>query len=150
MNRVAFALTLLCLATFLPLVSGHDAEPTKLEKLMRLKLKHAQTVLEGIAVKDFKKIQKSADELLFLTREVEWKVMKTPDYENHSNEFRRNVQDLLKNAKDENLDGCTLAYMDMTLSCVKCHKHVREVRMGMLPRGEGQRPFPTDVPAPGR
>ncbi len=140
MNRAAFAITLLLLVTALPLVSGHDAEPKKVEQIMRLKLKHAQTVLEGLATKDFKKIQKSADELLFLTREAEWKVLHTPDYENHSNEFRRNVQDLLKNAKDENLDGCALAYMDLTLSCVKCHKHVREVRMGMLPRGGVQRP----------
>jgi len=142
MNRTAFALTLFVLAAALPWVSGHDAEPTKVEKIMRLKLKHAQTVLEGLATKDFKKMQKSADELLFLTREAEWKVLHTPDYENHSNEFRRNVQDLLKNAKDENLDGCALAYMDMTLSCVKCHKHVREVRMGMLPRGGVERRLP--------
>jgi hypothetical protein len=133
MKRVSYALTLLLLLAAIPLVNGHGAEPKKVSEIMQQKLKHAQKVLEGITMKDFKKISKSADELLFLTKEEEWKVLRTPDYENYSNEFRRNVQGLMKNAKDENLDGCALSYVELTLTCVKCHKHVREVRMGRLP-----------------
>jgi hypothetical protein len=124
---------LLVLLAAIPLVSGHGAEPKKVDEIMRLKLKHTQTVLEGLAMKDFRKIGKNADELLFLTKEEEWKVLRTADYENYSNEFRRNVEGLIKNAKDENLDACALCYVEMTLACVKCHKHVREVRMGRLP-----------------
>ena len=135
MKRASYALTLLLLLAAIPLVSGHGAEPNKVSKIMQQKLKHSQTVLEGLALKDFKKIRKSADELLFLTKEEEWKVLRTVDYENCSNEFRRNVQGLMKNAKDENLDACALSYVELTLTCVKCHKHVREVRMGRLPRG---------------
>jgi len=56
-----------------------------------------------------------------------------PDYENYSNEFRRNVQGLMKNTKDENLDGCALSYVKLALTCVKCHKYVRELRMDRLP-----------------
>jgi hypothetical protein len=133
MNRASYALTVLLLLAAMPLVSGHGAEPKKVSEIMQKKLKHSQTVLEGLAIKDFKKISKSADELFFLTKEEEWKVLRTVDYENYSNEFRRNVQALMKNAKDENLDGCALSYVDMTLTCVKYHKHVREVRMGRLP-----------------
>jgi hypothetical protein len=133
MKRASYALTVLLLLAAMPLVSGHSAEPKKVSEIMQQKLKHSQTVLEGLAMKDFKKISKSADELLFLTKEEEWKVLRTVDYENYSNEFRRNVQGLKKNAKDENLDGCALSYVDMTLTRVKCHKHVREVRMGRLP-----------------
>jgi hypothetical protein len=133
MKRLSYALMLLLLLAAIPLVSGHGAEPKKVSEIMQLKLKQAQKVLEGIAMKDFKTISKSADELLFLTKEEEWKAIHTPDYENFSNEFRRNLQELMKNAKDENIDGCALSYVDMTLTCVKCHKHVREVRMGRLP-----------------
>ena len=133
MKRASYVLTVLILLAGIPVLSGHGAEPKKVSEIMQQKLKHAQKVLEGIAVKDFKKIGKSADELLFLTREEEWKVLHTADYENHSNEFRRNVQGLMKNAKDENLDACALSYVEMTLTCVKCHKHVREVQMGRLP-----------------
>jgi hypothetical protein len=133
MKRTSFVFTLLFLLAGVPLLSGHGTEPKKVSEIMQLKLKHAQKMLEGITMKDFKKINKSADELLFLMQEAEWKVLRTPDYENYSNEFRRNVQSLMKNAKDENLDACALSYVELTLTCVKCHKHVREVRMGRLP-----------------
>lgn len=133
MKRASYVLTLLLLFAAIPLVSGHGAEPKKVAEIMRKKLKHSQTVLEGLAMKDFKKISKSADELLFLTNEEEWNVLRTVNYENYSNEFRRNLQGLMKSAKDKNLDGCALSYVDMTLTCVKCHKYVREVRMGRLP-----------------
>ena len=134
MKRASYVLTLLFLVAALPLMSGHGAEQKK-ASIMQKKLQQAQKVLEGLALKDFKKIGKSADELLFLCKEEEWKVLSTPEYENYSNEFRRNTQALIKNAKDENIDSCALSYVQLTLTCVNCHKHVREVRMGRLPRG---------------
>jgi hypothetical protein len=140
MKRASYVLTVLTLLAGIPVLSGHGAEPRKVSEIMREKLKHAQKVLEGVTLQDFKKIGKSADELLLLTKEEEWKVFRTPDYENHSNEFRRNVQGLIKSARGENLDGSALAYVEMTLTCVKCHKYVREVRMGRLtpPPGDSE------------
>ena len=41
--------------------------------------------------------------------------------------IRRIAEKLEKSAKDKRLDGATLAYVDMTLSCVECHKYVRNV-----------------------
>ena len=35
------------------------------------------------------------------------------------------AETLAAKAKDKNLDGATLAYLDMTLSCVACHNHFR-------------------------
>ncbi len=35
--------------------------------------------------------------------------------------------------KAKNLDGVALSYGDMTLVCVKCHRHVREQRAGTNP-----------------
>ncbi len=139
MKRASYVLTLLFLLIALPLMSGHGAEQKK-STIMQMKLQQAQKVLEGLALKDFKKISKSAEELLLLSKEEEWKVLSTPEYERYSNEFRRNAQDLIKNAKEENLDACAFSYVEMTLSCVNCHKHVREVRMGQLPRGGVGRP----------
>jgi hypothetical protein len=34
----------------------------------------------------------------------------------------------VKKAKDKNIDGVALAYVDVTLSCVRCHEYVREHR----------------------
>src|SRR6516165_1501127 len=107
---------IVALLVALPIIGGRGEEPQKKEKetpkaaeLMRKKLKHSQLILEGVALGDFKKISENADELI-------------------SNQFRDNAGDLIKKAKDKNLDGAALAYVDLTLTCVKCHKYVREER----------------------
>ena len=106
---------------------GDDPDkPTKVTELMHEKLKYAQNVLEGIALNDFDKIADNADELMNVSKQAEWVVVKTPQYEMFSNQFRRSVESMAKNAKAKNLDGATLDYMDLTMTCVKCHKYVRE------------------------
>jgi hypothetical protein len=127
--RCSLVITLFC---SLLAVSGHgqetkkDKDRDKVSDLMQKKLKHSQKILEGVAVGDFKKIADSADELVLISRDAEWKVKKTPRYELFSNQFRDNAEDLIKKAKDKNLDGAALAYVDLTLTCVRCHKYVRE------------------------
>jgi hypothetical protein len=111
-------------------VGSREVEPKgKVPELMRRKLEGAQKVLEGVAVKDFSLIAKHAEDLLAISKEAEWKVLKTPSYEIYSNDFRRNAEALIANARNKNLDAAALSYVDLTLTCVKCHKHVREIRM---------------------
>jgi hypothetical protein len=111
-----------------------DAKPEdKLAGLMKKKLHQSQKVLEGIALNDFKLIEKSSEELMQISKATEWRVLKTVQYQLYSNQFRRVIQTLIKNAKDKNLDAAALTYVDLTLTCVNCHKHVREVRMTRLP-----------------
>jgi len=131
MNKMTIFFSL-ALLLGVPVLSGHGTEPKKAEPLMQRKLKHAQTVLEGLAINDFDKIGDSAQELLVISKLAEWKVVKTPRYANYSNEFQEIAEKLIKAAKEKNLDGATLAYLEMTSSCVKCHKHFREVRMVRL------------------
>ena len=110
------------------------AESPKTNTLMAAKLKNAQTLLEGLALDDFDKIQKSAEELMQISKAVEWTVFKTPEYEVQTNNFRRAVETIIAKAKAKNIDGATLAYVDMTISCVRCHQHCREVRnTGFIP-----------------
>jgi len=113
------------------LLTARAAEPRKDDRMKR-KLASSQKVLEGIAVGDFKLIDKHAEELLLIAKEAGWKVLKTPAYELYSNDFRRHAETLMKNAKDKNLDAAALTYVELTLTCVKCHKHVREVQMTSL------------------
>lgn len=113
---------------------GEDKEAKGIGALMEKKLEHAQKVLKGVAIKDFKLIRTNAEDLIDISKQVEWKVLKTSQYELHSNEFRRNAEELVKNAKDKNLDAAALSYVEMTLTCVRCHKYVREERMTLLDR----------------
>ena len=88
----------------------------------------SEDVLEGIARGDFKKVGGSAEKLIQLSKTAEWFVFKTPRFELHSNEFRRAAETIVDKAKQKNLDGVTLAYFDLTMSCVRCHQYVRDVR----------------------
>jgi hypothetical protein len=130
MRNVTFLLSALLL--FVGILNGHGADDKKLEQLMRKKLTHSQKVLEGIVLNDYDKIADNAQELILVSKAAEWRVLKTPQYEMHSNEFRRSAENVVQAAKNKNLDGATLAYMEMTMVCVRCHKHVREVRQARL------------------
>jgi len=46
---------------------------------------------------------------------------------------RRLRKEIAKKARAKNMDGVTLAYFDLTKSCVRCHEHLREVRDARLP-----------------
>jgi hypothetical protein len=140
MRKIAYLMAVLFLTVGFPSLSGYgdetnkrkDESPKKVGDLMRQKLENSQKVLEGLVVNDFKMIAKHADELIDLSKQVEWKVLKTPQYEIHSNQFRRSAEALIKDAKDKNLDAAALTYMELTLTCVRCHKYVREERMTRL------------------
>lgn len=117
----------------LPWMVSAQKQPGNLSRLMQEKLSSAKLMLEGIATADFKKISRSGETLIELSKTAEWFVYKTPRYEIHSNEFRNAAETVLQKAKDQNLDGVTLAYFELTMSCVKCHQYVREIRDARAP-----------------
>jgi hypothetical protein len=63
-----------------------------------------------------------------LSRKAEFQLMKTEEYGKQSEAFHRSAQEMLKAAKSKNLDGAALAYVQLTLNCVNCHKYVRDAR----------------------
>jgi hypothetical protein len=103
-------------------------EPNKTAELMQKKLKASQKVLEGVSKGDFDTIEKNADDLIEISKQAEFNAIDSADYALFSNQFRRISENLVKSAKDKNLDGAALGYVDLTLTCVKCHKYVRERR----------------------
>jgi hypothetical protein len=128
-------LAVLALGLFsLPAVAGDDdnAPPDKLSKYMRIKLVHSQKILEALALEDYEQLAKHAQDLKLLSQESNWNVLETEQYVQHSNDFRRRADAVMNAAKKKNLDGAALAYVELTLNCVQCHKYVRDVRMGKI------------------
>ena len=109
------------------------AQPPKKQTVMQRKLTHSQKLLEGLAVGDFNKLGAAADELLMCVKEASWRAANNPKFDTHSNSFVRNLEALQKAAKAKNIDAAALAYVDMTLTCVKCHQQVREEGIGTAP-----------------
>jgi hypothetical protein len=129
---VAVGAILACLLA--PLALSQKPDKPDVKDFMRGKLIHMQKVLEGVTTEDYDLIRKDANQLVLLSHATEWRVLATPEYQQHSAEFRRAAQAVVDAAKKKNLDGAALAYVDMTMKCVTCHKYVRSVRMASAPR----------------
>ena len=100
-----------------------------MRNFMRKKLDHSQRLLEAIALEDYTIITRESQKLSLLSKEAMWKVLETQDYVQHSKEFQRTADAILEAGRKKNLDGAALAYVDMTMKCVNCHKYVRGVRL---------------------
>ena len=125
-QKIAILVCTLLLSAF---VAREVYAQVRLQQLMIDKLHNAQKMLEGIATGKFDKIEKHAAELIRISKTAEWlAASKAPRYEMFSNDFQRAAEAIARKAKDKNIDGVTLAYFDLTMSCVRCHQYVREVR----------------------
>lgn len=133
MRRFVFVALLLPLLA-IPSSSQEKKKKREPDPLMVAKLKEAQTLLEGLALNDPAKVQRSAEELLRISKEAQFrKALNTAKYELHANSFQRSAEAVIEKAKAKNIDGATLAYLDMTMTCVRCHQHTREEGIGQLP-----------------
>src|SRR6476660_1464463 len=130
---------LICAALLLPLLAVPTSSQEKTSKrepdpLMAQKLKESQALLEGLALNDLAKVQASAEELLRISKAAQFrKKLATAKYEYHANNFQRAAEAAIEKAKAKNIDGATLAYLDLTLTCVRCHQHTREEGLGYVP-----------------
>jgi hypothetical protein len=122
----AAAVVFVCLSVLQ--IRSNAERPNEVSVFMKAKLTHSQKLIEGLAIEDYDLLAKNAQQLALLSQESTWKVLQTEDYLRYSNEFRHSVDALREAADDKSLDGATLAYVQMTMNCVKCHKYVRKVR----------------------
>ena len=114
------------------LFAGTDSNYTQTEKesgvkeAMRQKVAYSQQVLVGITLEDYGLIVNNAKKLVELSNKTNWYSRQVPEYELFLNEFRRNAQELMKAGEHKNLDAASVAYGQMTMSCVSCHKFIRK------------------------
>ncbi len=155
------ALALAVLALFLPALSGHGQEkkkgdpkkpdPQKVKELMHRKLVSSQKLLEALTTNNLPAAGKQAEELTRISKEAEWKVLKTERYEMWSDEFRRSADGIAKAARDRNLESAKLNYLGMVLVCFNCHAYTRD--QGVLhedPVARQGNPNPQDLPSVAR
>ena len=107
-----------------------DPAPDKAERKpdvwMQKKLKYSQQILAGIAAGDFDQIAKSGDTLKGMDKIESFIRARTPRYRVQLQLFQDANEEIMRQADAENLEGVTLAFNQLTISCVNCHKHLRE------------------------
>lgn len=102
------------------------ADPTGKQVLMRDKLTHAKDVLDGLSVEDYDKVARGAEFLRMISKAASWYVFDSEEYHRMSKDFQEQATDLERHAKAKNLDAATLDYVRISLTCVQCHKYMRE------------------------
>lgn len=100
---------------------------TALKLFMRKKLEASQKILEGLTVEDYDLIRDGAKQLKGISAATEFVVSRDQLYIQHADDFRRIVDRLEKMGKERRLDASALAYMDMTMSCIECHRFSRTI-----------------------
>jgi hypothetical protein len=78
-------------------------------------------------MEDFEKIATSAAALDALSGSAEWKPLPQGFYAADLRVFQEAANELQQKARTRNLDGSTLAYFQLTLSCIRCHEHLRSL-----------------------
>lgn len=140
MRRLLYAALILPLVV-VPSSSQERKKKREPDPLMTAKLKESQTMLEGLTLNDLAKVQASAEKLLEISKTAQMrKALNTPAYENNANHFQRAAELAIEKAKAKSIDGATLAYVEMTVTCVRCHQYAREQGIGRLapPAGIGE------------
>ncbi len=124
--RALFSVVLMVgLVAVVPVATGEDPAP-KPSVWMRTKVEHSQKVLSALATEDFEAITASATAMKNLSVLEKHVRAGTPGYRTQLQIFRYANDDLIRQAKKQNIEGSALAFHQLTLSCVNCHKALRD------------------------
>jgi len=132
-NLVAF-----CLAGLLWLVMGPaavgqeqktpEATENQPSVWMRKKLDFSRNILAGLASEDFDKVVANAQAMQGLSK-FEWFIRgNMPGYRTQLEVFQNANEEIIRQAQKDNVEGATLAFTQLTFSCVNCHKRLREAK----------------------
>jgi hypothetical protein len=122
MNNPVLALSFLVLAA---LPTGSQ---TPVESLMKAKAGYAHRLLDAVVLGELETVRDQAFRLKAVAETADWNVMDTPEYIRESEAFLRATDRLLQAAGSKNHEAVALAYVEITLSCVHCHRYVNASR----------------------
>ena len=134
-NRIKWSLAILLVVTVCATGTGlmwgaqddPKADQVARRDFMRVKMMYSSNILQGLTNRDFKLIQEGADEIIGITGGAKWLVVQSEEYQRHSNEMKMSAEKIRDAAKARNLEGATLRFFEMTIKCIDCHEHIREL-----------------------
>ena len=106
--------------------SQTEREATPSQQIMWKKLDLSHNVLDAIALDDFEALETYASDLVTLSLAGELNISGTETYRQKSREFREAAQALGRAARDRETEAAALAYVDLTLRCLSCHREMGE------------------------
>jgi hypothetical protein len=119
----------ICILALTAPALAQEAKPATSDEAsvwMRKKLEYSQNILAGIATADFDKIATNAESMRTLGKIEAFVRSRTPGYRKQLEMFDDANEEILRQAKRDNVEGAALAFTQLTISCVNCHKQLRE------------------------
>jgi hypothetical protein len=92
---------------------------------MQKKLEYSQNILAGIANADFDKVVANAQSMRNLSKVEGFVRAQAPGYRAQLHIFEESADEIIRQGKKDNVEGAALAFTQLTISCVNCHKHLR-------------------------
>jgi hypothetical protein len=102
-----------------------EAEPTRFSRWMDVKVEEAQKIFASLARADFKSIVASTEKLKAIGALEGFVRRGVPGYRTQLRSFEFAVAEIQLQAERENIEGVTMGFNQLTLSCVNCHKQLR-------------------------
>jgi hypothetical protein len=96
-----------------------------MQSFMRAKLGASTKILEGLALENLDLVKEGANELNRISSAEKWRRHDDVLYRQFSAEFRQTTSDLIDAAKGNLFDRAALKWIDATMSCIDCHRYVR-------------------------
>jgi hypothetical protein len=105
------------------------SQTVPLKQLMRQKLVQSEKLLEAVVTSNWAELARRSRTLEELTNEPAWMALKTPEYVRQSSAFMEAAHDLADAADRRDQEATPVAYLSLTLSCVRCHQYVARARI---------------------
>jgi hypothetical protein len=125
-------LTALLLATgFGPAAHGQSQEREDAESRtepsvwMKRKLEYSKGILAGLADGDYETIQENAEAMQSLSRFEAFVRGRSPEYRAQMQVFQDANREIIVQSKRRSVEGAALGFTQLTISCVNCHKSLR-------------------------
>jgi hypothetical protein len=135
MKHALYGLTgLVVLLGLLGLQMGR-AEPAADKKLdekaslwMTKKVEFAQRILAGLTKGDLAAAEEAARDMYAVGYLEKWDMAGLPAYRKQVKAFDAATKELISQAKAKDVDAAAKAYTQVVVSCVECHKVVRDAK----------------------
>ena len=93
---------------------------------MAQKIELSKKILESLTKEDFNALEADAKQLRTLGRIEGFVRRQDTTYSRYQQQFDSALLDVANQARNHNVEGATLAFNQLTTSCVVCHKRLRQ------------------------
>src|SRR5262245_32577369 len=108
-----------------------DPSTEKASAWMKQKLELSQNILSGLTKGDFEAVELNAQRMNIVNYLEKWAAADKPEYVDYKRQlsyFEMANREILRQSRAKSVEGATLAYNQLTVSCVQCHQVVRKAK----------------------